>query len=790
MKPFCIIVLVFLASIAPGKSRSETISVRSGEHDGFTRIVLDLTQPRGWTLEQDKSSARLVLRGPNASFDLSDAFRKINTGRVRDLHAAKEANTLSIGLNCDCSLEAFRLGSRMLVIDIKGEAADITSITKTPVSVPSTEISAAATSVTSQRTLDHIFPFDTTSPNRRTLLGFGTLSSTEAEPVPPVFATSSPAPKLEDVPENSAQNLEDETRVSAAEQQLAEQLSRAVSQGLVTPRAARLPIQKETRPTKPDLTQKTGLRTEPEEEPNTPTLNMRVETSADRDFLDSLSEPPLTKRGETCLSAAQLDIAAWAGAGSFGQQLGAYRGAWMGEFDRPSSDVTRKLAKLYIHYGFGAEALHVLATAQEDDRDHALLQIMGEIMEYGHARTPGVFANQFDCDTPAALWAILANETLPVTVEINDKALLRAVNGLPPHLRSLLGPMVSDRLRLVQRDHLAGQVLRLVARGTQMPDAHFELAKADLQLSQGDVTSASELLSNVIDSNTNLSPIALIKLIESRLDADLPLENETAELAGAYAQEYRKQPTGDELKRVHILALAATGAYDEAFSELTLFSEHASQDQIARIRNYAMMALAEHGPDQAFLKYALGIEEHALGATDTASANAIANRLITLGFPSQADRYLHAGADGALDKKRRILRARAALAQMKARRAEAELLDLLGPEADTLRARARSLSGDHQAAQRLFATLEQTDQMIEEAWLAGDWETLRKSGDTLWIEVADMADATRADAPSSITETGVLAQNHALLTKSSKARETMAKLLAHYPLENAQPSAE
>lgn len=55
--------VALLSWAVPEDLHAETIAVRSGEHDGFTRIVLDLPNPRDWTLDQNNASAKLVLKG-------------------------------------------------------------------------------------------------------------------------------------------------------------------------------------------------------------------------------------------------------------------------------------------------------------------------------------------------------------------------------------------------------------------------------------------------------------------------------------------------------------------------------------------------------------------------------------------------------------------------------------------------------------------------------------------------------------------------------------------------------
>ena len=775
------LLLATLVCGLPVPGWANPVTVRSGEHDGFTRLVLDLPRPRGWTVEQEGRTARLVLNGKKVDFDLSNSFRKITTGRIIDLFPAADANALTIALNCDCKIDAFRLGNEMLVIDIRGAPASAGGQPRPPAR-PVPPILETATSTIPAGSIP-LLPFSSHRPDRTARLKFGPhpqdrnvadlpdIQTAErfTEPAPSVTAPGLVVP-------SSAQPSGRDPRITEAERRLAEQLSRAVSQGLVTSRAAHLPepAEQHHEPTLPSTAPNKAAKS------GTPAINLRAQTSADRDFLEALGVPVTTLNGETCISTAKLEISSWAGEGTFSQEVGRLRGSLMGEFDRPDPDAGLALARLYLHYGFGAEARHVLKAAPVSQDDLSLLQTLADIIEFGHGSDTGVFANQFDCDTSAALWAVLSVPTVPGMAKINDNAVLRAINALPPHLRTLLGPTASERLRAAGHEPLSAQLLDLVERGVATSDPRLDFSRAGQALVDDDLLAASTALQKVVETNTELSPKALIQLIESRLSRKLPIDMQMAELAGAYALEYRKQPLGVDLKRVHILALAEAGAYDLAFAELAHFAPFSDPETVDQMRGHAMAALAANGGTLPFLKYALRTGDASTTALDASSENAVAARLLDLGFPAQAASYLQTDAIGAQDKIRRILRARVALAEMKPRRAEADLLGLSGPEADKLRARARSMSGDHAVAQRLFATLDQKEAMVEQAWLAGDWTVLRASDDPLLAEVAGMATQNDRSAGSSEAETGVLARNHALLENSIAARGTMNALLTRY----------
>ena len=118
------ILLVLLAQTAA----AQTVTVRSGEHDGFTRLVFDLPQSRDWTLTDEGAGTGidLVLDGAALLFDTDRVFDRIATDRVASVEALDARNGVRIGLNCRCDVSAFRFGEAMLVLDIRdgGEEAD------------------------------------------------------------------------------------------------------------------------------------------------------------------------------------------------------------------------------------------------------------------------------------------------------------------------------------------------------------------------------------------------------------------------------------------------------------------------------------------------------------------------------------------------------------------------------------------------------------------------------------------------------------------------------------------
>ncbi|MEZ5715420.1 MAG: hypothetical protein R3D85_09745 [Paracoccaceae bacterium] len=272
----------------PATAWAERVIVRSGEHPDFTRIVLTLPPAASFSLESDGNRAQLAVAGIDAQFDLGEAYRRLAAGRVTRMLPGPEKNVLTIEMSCACILDTFRAETDLLVIDISGPP---NTLTETP-AVPSAQLASTepASGLAARRAPASLpsetryrFPFD--ADQRRSAMPFalghdiaGTNDIEPAEPSRPT--TGKPAAQTAETATHDRAE-----RLSQAEQRLAEQLSRAVAQGLVTPRAARLPDPVTMPATQHEPQVHDAEPTaEPPSRPATPGINLRAETSADRDF--------------------------------------------------------------------------------------------------------------------------------------------------------------------------------------------------------------------------------------------------------------------------------------------------------------------------------------------------------------------------------------------------------------------------------------------------------------------------------------------------------------------------
>ena len=111
--------LVIFAFCLPQSARSLELSVQSGEHDTFTRLVFGGVQEVAYeTRRSDRTYTIDFSRGPIEA-RLGRIFDFIPRSRILDVASSDSA--IVISLNCDCKIRSFTAQQDFLVIDVLEE---------------------------------------------------------------------------------------------------------------------------------------------------------------------------------------------------------------------------------------------------------------------------------------------------------------------------------------------------------------------------------------------------------------------------------------------------------------------------------------------------------------------------------------------------------------------------------------------------------------------------------------------------------------------------------------------
>ncbi len=630
-----------------GPLSAETITAQSGEHDGFSRLVMRIPDGTDWSLTQDGRSATLNLGAGGAVYDTSRVFNKIPRQRICSLRQDAPGQPLRFDLGCDCSVRAYQLSNGYLVIDVRdgvtnGMAASfgtlpppaplnplgqLVSSNGYRFNLPSGQIGDAqsalelAAAVAGRPVVQASkaplpapgMPLTLPLVTRDLALSIPAAEPPEADPEPQVVAEEKPAPEPVETasvpatenssmhtPEVQAELLFDvaETERAAAvgesEQRLLEQIGRATNQGLLDLVANAVdgaeadtllaPLSAQMRQTSP--------------------LNhVSVTTAIDRDMLNVPRTQATAGLESLCLPQEQLAVYDWGSEDPFSDQLSALRSSLYGEFDRVDNQTALDLARLYLFFGFGAEARGALARVPADMANLEVMEQMARVMDGEPLPINHVFAGQQGCENDAALWAALADGV--VKDHASKDHIQQALSRMPVHLRVAIGPRVSTFFAEADEKHMATAALRAVERSGVEDIPSINLAEAAIAEMEGDTETQAEELTEEVATRTVNAPHALIELIGLSFSERRALSPDVPDLVASYEMENRDGELGPDLRRAEATALAMTGSFDQAFLALADLSDTDGPQARTAAAEPVLMMLTERADDVTFLKYGL-----------------------------------------------------------------------------------------------------------------------------------------------------------------------------------------
>ena len=704
--------LLFLLALASPVS-AETARILSGEHGDFTRLVIELPGASGWTLGRtDQGYAFAAEAGEQPTYDLTAVWQRIPQTRLQSLQADPKTGVLELTLACDCHIFPFEYQPGVIVLDIKPGPAPEASAFEAAYAGPS-----AAVPLPKAQGETRAYDW---------LAGLGTVKA-------------APAATLRLPLDTGAVSLE------PLRGELLEQIARGAADGIVD-------MELPGKPRKPVVVNSGAL----------PWSNIRigerpgvVVTNAD-DFVEGAT--PLS----TCVDAALVDLPSWADGRPPYALLATARKDLYGEFDAPEPDAILLSVRLLLYLGFGAEAGQTADLIGREPTGKALpfYRSMARIID-GESDPQTPFASMLDCDGPAALWAALAHDRLPAGSGVNRDAILQAFAALPAHLRRHLGAALAEKF-LAHDDAEAARIIRDAMErapdadksAVALLDAKTELHQGNTEAAQADAETAVALDGDQVDN--------LVALVESHFHTLDPIGPDVALALMALQGEASGTTDGPAVERAIVLALALSGQTEAAFAE-----EGAADAVLADLWRVA----EDRATDDAFLLQAVLPADSAVPQVPPDTGLAVADRLLTLGFPDAAQVWL--GPITLSDPPgRRLLAARAAIGQGDARNALTLAEGLEGPEAEAVRARALVQLGDLAAAGKALTAAGQTEAAVRLGPWQEDWAALDPALPEPWLQVASVV-----TSPPPIDAPGLLGRGGQAVEASLASRAAIEALL-------------
>lgn len=738
---------------------SEVVTIRSGEHPGFTRLVLYFGNPVAWQLGRVPEGYALRVDPAVASYDTSGIFDFIPRSRIPDVRP--EATGLILPVTCRCHAVAFEHAPGILVIDIKDGPPPRQSLF---------EASLAPLAAQAKEGVGAILPGNAPPDTGTAAPNADDVTAAAAKLVFPVTFPASPV--LSVLAAGEADPLLPDKTPDPLRARLAEQLGRAVSQGLVTA-AKQSPA--------PIVTASPDGEV-PGAAP--PQENFRLRTALDL----ALEATGTSVEGPgVCLPSALFDVFQSAQADPAPLLLARARGALMEDLVTPDPAAVLRLAQTYAYLGFGAEIRNLLTQfPQQGDAARVLLDLSGPLDAPGVAIGSGL-QDQVSCDTAGALWGLLAYGPEVPSRTVNDQAIQRAVSALPVHLRRHLVPAVSEKLRTLGLTEAAGRVRDTLARVSDDPDGELLIETAQAIAPEAVAPATLAGLARTATGNSEVAALAQAEVLRHDLRKSTPLSQARRDEITAQIHETKGTEAGAALLSAYVDALNAARMPKDALEFLvrSAGSDYAAPDQLAQLLDRTFGKLTETADDGTFLEVAVTFPPRILPVPlGVATSRQVADRLLALGFSTQAQAFEQDGPPP-MDADRRIALARDALAQGRGMEALARVAQLDDPDSRALRAEALVAAGANREASALLEAAGDTPAAALQAWMGGDWasaDRLLPDGARKALAVdlaaaqpgptADPASAAGSKAPPNLKD------NRELITTSEKLRATLATLLA------------
>jgi len=702
-----VLTLLFVASAAVVSA--QTIPVRSGEHDGYTRLVVNVPEGTDWQLSHSKNGARLSVGLTNAVFETSSVFARLSSQRLSAVSQSQPGAPLNMEFGCNCAAKAFLFKNTMIVIDIaQGEPPQAV----VP-ELPSSLLSHAK-------------------------------QPPERDAVPPTGLY--------------------EPLLHLAEQELEEKLMSRFLQG-----SDREVVDLELSQLGPRSTAGIVRPTFPLD------LPAHIEVTSILDELKTLAEPPLQPLNPRveCVSDAELGFDSWSDGRTIVEQLVGLRAELYQEFDRVDQEVALRLAKLFAHSGFGAEAMQTLHLIDRPPPQAGWLHAIAGIVDGQPLPEANALTGMQRCEGDIALWALLSDGKLQPDARptLIEQSFLR----LPEHLRRQLGPRLAEILVNAQNLEAARRVLRSVGR-IETPDRpDTTLARATIAAAAGEMETPDTLLTDVINHPAAEfeAPLALARLIERRWKDRGAVTQKQLELVASFAVELRNSDMGAVMARSHAVALSLNNEFDSA---VEILAPHAQSVEWDGALNRVLQILAERADNLTFLKHAMGLTQQQISKLTTETALVLSGRFADLGFAKQTLQFASAGTDRSRQKDRARLRARAALQEGHTEMALQELHNDDSEQALRLKARALLENRDYVEAARIFEKIGEVETATRLLWLAGQKPGLASPPEG---KVGKLVDLSRSLAePISRAPDKPLSDAARLLEASGATRRAVAELLA------------
>lgn len=694
---------LLILALAPSEVLSQKINVRSGAHEGFTRLVLDVPSSNSWTLQPTTNGAKLIVENHDEGFDTSRVFDKIDNTYLTIIQS--NASELNLQFSCVCVANAFNANSTMIAIDISELAADPAS--KSP-------------PVYTHNFTNRIFS-EYKSPLSSTIRLMPTFRAFKRHQKRKSYAAvdDSQVFIIESLRDQEAVN--NGTRLEDGQITLKKYFTESMIKALFMSRSSnirnghsegkKLKLQRDTEGT---AHSKIDEKSHYSKNSSNIQITLPINISSQNKRIEEIK----------CLNPDLLNFQNWDAKVDMIALVANINRHIYSESGNIDLEQVWRLAQAYLTYGFGTEAKDIISISNDlTQEDYALLSV-ADIIENRpekYNRFPNALEN---CDDDFLLWRILSASNNHILTKEEIDSTLMALSKLPVQLRKIVGPQLSQRFLTAGNHEASAAVLRIIGQRDETKSPATQLEAAKLDMKKGQIKLAENKLLEIIGINSTQSAIALAHLVKFLIDRGDEVDGRTGSLIGAFSTELRGDPIADDLNRVHILALAKSGDFSEAFDVLAKEQVRNPKKSNAELHSELLNLLALQEDDITFLHHASIQMGQLQNEISKETLFILVERFQDLGFPEMSDGILERESvrldfsDYSSEKIRQDLElsrphiAPAVLSEM-----EEEIS--LRLEAD-----ASMRSGDFADADLAYRSIDDSPNSQYAAWLSNEWSNL------------------------------------------------------------------
>lgn len=584
---------------------SYRLPVSAGEHDGFSRLVLQRPRGAAWEIVPIERGVEVRFDKAGFDFDQSAVIDRRMAHRVVGMETVAEngRTVLRFDFNCDCSVDSETLGGRNLKLDITPRRTFSTEgVAVASIDDPSLE-DAAQASVDAAAESEEAPALDTAAQVARAqralleqlqraadqgLIAFrndadpqeedaapaapeAPTADYEIEPQPPVEPTTPVAADDGDpspTPETRAEAIVEDAREASAETVADEAAATSGAPATVEGVPELIQVLRAAQSDDPVAALEALARAQTEEEaaaeaqqtpPTTAAAGLvsPLAREAETVSLDALSEA----EAGACLADADVDPHRWRGVSPFFDELSRLRRVLFDASYLVDDRAVVALSRFYLAHGLAEEAQAASRSFGVANDQTRLVDAMADVAR-GRPPHPGSpFARLEPCPGRHGVWQAAAlSEIAPdAAMAAYDRAEHVLASFQPPY-RRVLGARIARAAAATGDIESAIDVLELLRRNSEPPTPEMLWAEAELELEHGSTLRGRRVLEEIIALRRGGAPRAAALLADSYgVDAPIDEVARTTAILDDFSLQYRGSSIGARVVEAQAALVARFG---------------------------------------------------------------------------------------------------------------------------------------------------------------------------------------------------------------------------------------